>query len=152
MATKQDLLRQFDENYNRFYEAVNEVNEKDFAEKWPNSDWGVREMVAHHTGWLGKLAGDLDRGDGVQSRETSNEMMDVIFADHVRGMRKQEVLSELKQSAKSYHNAVQRIPDDRIESDGDLEATMTHNGVDRFQDHIDQITAWRRAGVTRSAA
>lgn len=153
MSKKETLMRELESAYNEFYETIKDVSPEDFLVKWQDGRWGLREIAAHHAGWLGKFAGDMERmarGEQLANEDVDVEAMDETFAEHTKGKVKDEVLFELQQAVNAFLDAAEKIPDDLYEEDGGLEPMFQAAGITHFRQHLAEIQQWRDAG--RSAA
>jgi hypothetical protein len=148
--SRQELIDELDRAYGEFMAAVDDLEERSFENKWLDGRWGVREIVAHITGWHGKLASGLERmargerpspeGEDWNDTQPYNE----TFAQHAKGKVKEEVLSELASAVEAFKSAAQRAPDETFE-EGRTGYRMFHGaGIDHFREHLRTVQEWRQ--------
>jgi hypothetical protein len=158
VSSKQQLLNDLYEAYREFLSTVDGLGEIEFETKWVDGRWGVREIVAHHTGWLGQLGGGLERmgrgerptPDGVDWTEV--DRWNAIFAEHARGKRQGEVLSELEHALRVFKEAAQKLPEERF-GDGKTASRMVDlAGISHFKESAEMVRRWRRGEVAKVQA
>lgn len=150
MSTKQQLLQELDAAYNDFLSTFADLDEHEFDTKWLDSKWGVREIVAHITGWLGQLGGGLERmsrgekptPEGVNWTDT--QPWNEIFAQHVMGKRKEQVLDELERALNAFKDAAARVPDDRFGEGKTANRMFDGAGIEHMREHAAMIREWRQ--------
>lgn len=150
MSTKQQLIRELDEAYRDFLSTLEGLDEHTFDRKWLDGRWGVREIVAHITGWHGQMGGGLERmargerptPEGVDW--TKVDEWNETFANHVMGKRKEQVLDELEHSVNAFKEAAAKVPDDRFGEGKTANRMFDLAGIAHFREHAEMIRAWRR--------
>ena len=158
MSSKQQLMNDLDEAYQEFRSAVEGLGEVDFDKKWLDGRWGVREIVAHHTGWLGQLGGGLERmGRGEKPMPEGVDWMDVerwneTFAHHAMGKRRHEVLYELEQALQAFKEAAAGLPEERFGEGKTASRMFDGAGVAHFRESADMVRRWRQAEATKVQA
>src|SRR5512144_3136253 len=116
MSTREELIQQLDAAYQDFRSVVSGLNERQFDNKWLDGRWGVREITAHITGWLGQLASGLERmsrgekpaPEGVDW--SAPDPWNARFADHARGKKHEQILHELEHALASFKAAASKLP------------------------------------------
>lgn len=155
MALKEQLLSELDTLWNEFRSLLVDLDELKFEKKWLDGRWGVRELAAYHTGWLGQFAGALERMiKGERSALAPGDWADVqrlsdTFAEHARGKQKGQVLQEMKRAYSDFKEAAERLPEEQF-TEGQIARQMFDRaGIADLKDHIDMIRSWReREGIT----
>lgn len=150
MPGKQQLIDDLDTAYSEFRSAIEGLDERQFERKWLDGNWGVREIVAHHTGWLGQFSGGLERmargerpsPEGVDW--TDEQHWNETFAEHAKGKRQDEVLAELESALESFKAAAERVPDERFGGGRTADMMFDNAGISHFKEHAEMIREWRR--------
>jgi hypothetical protein len=153
MHTKRDLVRQLDEAHREFRSLVDGLDERTFDTKWLDGRWAVREVVAHLTGWHGKLASGLERmargerpvpeGEDWSDTQPFND----TFAEHAKGKRHDQVLAELDAAVESFKRAAEHLPDDRFGEGKTANRMFDGAGIGHFREHGAVIREWLRAAT-----
>jgi hypothetical protein len=60
MGAKQELLEKAEQEFDRFKAAIKDLDEAQMGQVWLGS-WGVREILAHVTGWHREMIPALER-------------------------------------------------------------------------------------------
>lgn len=158
MSTKQQLLNDLDEAYREFRSAVEGLSEIEFERKWIDGRWGVREVVAHHTGWLGQLGGGLERmSRGEKPMPEGVDWMDVqgwndTFAHHAMGKRRHAVLYELEQALQAFKQAADGVPEERFAEGKTASRMFDLAGISHFRESADMVRRWREAETVKLEA
>lgn len=149
MVSKRELMDQLNATYQQFRSTFEDLNEHEFDVKWLDRRWGVREIVAHHVGWLGQFAGGLERmSRGERPSPPGVDWTDVqhwndIFAEHAMGKHKHEILNELEHALDAFREAAARVPDDRFGEGKTANKMSDRAGISHFREHTAMIRAWR---------
>ena len=147
---KEELLSRAAEEYRAFHEAIDGLNEERLTEVWLG-DWGIREIVAHMTGWHRELIPALERltrGERPIPPDVSYEDVDAWnakFAAAKRGARVTDVLLEFDQSHEEFLTAADRVPEERYQPERTAYRIVEMNSAHHYKEHGDQIRAWRAA-------
>ena len=149
MPSKQELIDQLDTAYRKFRSTLEGLDEHEFDVKWLDRRWGVREIVAHHVGWLGQFAGGLERmSRGERPSLPGTDWTDIqrwndTFAEHTMGKHKEEVLNELENALYAFKEAAARVSDDRFGEGKTANKMFDRAGISHFREHTTMIRAWR---------
>lgn len=152
LATKERLITDLDAAYQRFVEEIADLDERSFERKWLDGRWGVREIAAHHTGWLGQLAGGLERmSRGERPAEegagwTDTDAWNERFAERAKGKRKEQVIEELRAALESFKEAARKLPDERFEEGKTAEKMFEAAGISHFDESAQMVREWRAEG------
>jgi CBS domain-containing protein len=156
-STKQELIQQLDRAYREFRSTVEDLDERAFETKWLDDRWGVREIVAHITGWHGTLSKGLERlargekavpeGENWSDTDPAND----TFADHAKGKTKDQVLHELDAAVQSFKDAAGRVPDHRFGEGKTANQIFDGAGIEHFAEHTKMIRSWREYNNSNSA-
>ena len=149
MSSKQQLMDQLDIAYQEFRSTFEDLDNHEFDVKWLDGRWGVREIVAHHVGWLGQFAGGLERmSRGERPSLPGVDWTDIqhwndTFAEHTMGKHKDEVLNELRDALDAFKEAAARVPEDRFGEGKTANKMFDRAGISHFKEHTAMIRAWR---------
>lgn len=158
MSSKQRLLNDLDEAYREFLSAVEGLDEIEFETKWLDGQWGVREIVAHHTGWLGQLGGGLERmGRGERPTPEGVDWTDVqhwndTFARHAMGKRRHEVLFELEQALQTFKEAGAKLPEERFGEGKTASRMFDLAGISHLRESAAMVRRWRQGQTAKMKA
>jgi len=150
-----ELVERLDAAYQEFRAALEGLDEVQFETKWLDDRWGVREIAAHHAGWLGQLGGGLERmSRGEKPAPGGVDWTDVqhwndIFAHHAMGKRQAEVLKELEHALHAFEEAAARLSDDRFGEGKTANKMFDLAGISHFKEHAAMIRAWRESQVLK---
>lgn len=155
MSTKEQLINELDEAHHEFRAAVEDLDEHTFETKWQDGRWGVREIVAHITGWHGKLASALERMARGEKPVPEGEdwskpdEYNAVFAEHVKGKQQDEVMAELEHAVRSFKEAAMKVPDERYGEGKTANKLFDGAGIGHFREHAEAIRAWRAQPAMR---
>ena len=154
MLLKEDLLKELDSSYTNFLSSVATVDEPEFFTKWLDGRWGVREIVAHHTGWLGQFAGGLNRVSRGQKLRPADRVdwheidtWNETFTEHAKGKGKDQVMNELEQAKASFEEAMIALPEGQI-AEETLKKITNSAGTRHFREHVVFIRQWTQQRST----
>ena len=148
MPSKQEELRWHDEAYRDFRSLVGEVDPEEFEERWLDGRWGVREIVAHLTGWHRELGGGLERmsrgerpaPEGVNWGDFQH--WNDIFAAGAQGRGKAEILQELDREVARFRRLGEQLPEERFGPDKTASRMFDLAGTGHFRTHAAMIRDW----------
>ncbi|MDO8615038.1 MAG: ClbS/DfsB family four-helix bundle protein [Dehalococcoidia bacterium] len=149
MSSRDDLIKEFDAAFQDFRSVLSGLTEHDFDTKWLDKRWGVREIAAHFTGWLGQMAGGLERmGRGEKPALEGVDWTDVqrwndTFAEHVKGKRVTQVLDELEHATNAFKQAAIRLPDERYGEGKTAYRMFQAVGSPHLREHTEMVRTWR---------
>ena len=155
MSTRDELVDRLYQAYAEFRSTLDGLDEVEFETKWLDGRWGVREIAAHHAGWLGQLGGGLERmSRGEKPAPEGVDWTDVqhwndIFAHHAMGKRQSEVLSELAHALDAFKEAAVKVPEERYGEGKTANKMFDLAGISHFKEHAAMIRAWRESRVLR---
>jgi hypothetical protein len=148
MGAKQELLQRAEQEYDGLKGAIKGLDDAEMREVWLGT-WGVREIVAHITGWhretnpaLERLArgepahaeGAYDDSDGWNAR----------FVAARQRLTCATLLDDLDRSHRDLVRAASTLPDEEY-ADGKTAPGLV-DGVagGHYQEHAAQIREWRQ--------
>lgn len=149
LGRKEQLIGELNAAYGRFVNTIADLDERTFEEKWLDGRWGAREIVAHHTGWLGQLAGGMERmargekptEDGVDWNNT--QYWNDLFAERAKGKQKQGILDELSHALDSFKAAAEKLPEERFEEGKTVDKMFDGAGIGHFKESAEMVQEWR---------
>jgi hypothetical protein len=148
MSLKEDLVVRAAEGYRRFFEALEGLNEADLDEVWLGT-WSIKDIVAHIVGWQREMIPALERlarGERPIPDGASYGAVDDWNARFVAARRQAEVtdvLLQLDRSHQDFMRAATAVPESRFEPGRSAPRIVDLNTVYHYQEHGDQIRAWR---------
>ena len=154
MHSREDLLRDLDAAYQEFHATLEGLDEHEFDTKWLDGRWGVREITAHISGWLGQMGGGLERmARGERPTPEGVDFTDVqkwndTFANHAKGKRHAQVLDELEHALQAFTQAARNLPEDRFGEGKTANRMFEAVGAPHLLLHAEMVREWRqRAGI-----
>jgi Protein of unknown function (DUF1706) len=153
MSLKDDLLREADDDLGALKRAL--VGLDDAAMRRPClGAWGVREILAHITGWQREMIPVLERiargekpiADGVSYEDLDGWNARLVAAR--RGLTVEGLRAALDVSHRDFLAAAREVPEARFGPDKTATRVVDLNGPHHYREHAAQILAWRRrAGI-----
>jgi hypothetical protein len=147
MGAKQDLLRRADEEFDGLKAAIKGLDDAGMREVWLGT-WGVREIVAHITGWHREMIPAIERlgrGEAAHADGAYDDYdaWNARFVTARRELTPAALVDELDRSHRDLVRAVSRLPDEDFG-----EGTVAPGLVDgvaggHYQEHAAQIRQWR---------
>jgi hypothetical protein len=154
MAMRDELIQRLDAAYQDYRSTIEDLHESQFDKKWLDGRWGAREITAHITGWLGTLAGGLERMSRGERPAPEGEDWTVpdpynaTFAEHAKGKKHDQILHELANGMESFKKAAIKVPEDRYGEGKTANRIFDGAGIEHFKEHADVIREWRsREGI-----
>jgi hypothetical protein len=150
MSEKNTLLKEADEEFASLRGAVAGLDEAQMREVWCGV-WGVREILAHMSGWhreLGPALERLARGerpipDGVSYEDV--DAWNARFAEAKRSWATADIAKELEASHADFMRAAQAVPEDRFVPGKTAYKIVDLNSRHHYQIHGQEIAAWRKS-------
>jgi hypothetical protein len=153
MSLKDELLRQAEDDFGALRRALVGLDDEAMRRPW-SGPWGVREILAHLTGWHREMIPVLERvarGEKPIPDGLSYADVDAWNARHVgsrRGLTVEGVRAELEASHRDFLAAARAAPDARFGPDKTATRIVDLNGPLHYREHAAEIRAWRRrAGI-----
>jgi hypothetical protein len=144
---KVELLSMHEGAFRVFTEAIRGLDERAFERKWLDGKWGIREIVAHITGWHGQFASGLERlarGEPLNrpgAEWAGLQDLNDTFAEHAKGKLRDEILFELERAVHHFREAAYKLPEEAFE-DGRVANELVHRaGIRHFNEHLAMIEA-----------
>src|SRR5262245_26688857 len=149
MSLKDDLMRQADDDFGALKRALAGLSDE--AMQQPVSGaWGVREILAHLTGWQREMIPLLERvarGERPVPEGVSYTDVDAWNARHVatrRGLTLAGIRAQLDASHHDFLAAARAVPEARFAPDKTATRVFDLNGPHHYREHTAEVVAWRR--------
>lgn len=148
MTPKQQLLNEAAREYKAFHDAIKGLNEEQMTEVWLGT-WGVKEIVAHMSGWhreMGPALERLARGEKPIPPGVSYDDVDTWnakFAAAARDLEVADVLLEFDRSHEYFMHAADQVPEERFQPGKTAWKIVDGNSAHHYREHAEQVRAWR---------
>ena len=150
MTPRDDLLNQAAREYNNFAAAIHGLNEDHLTEVWLGT-WGIREIVAHMSGWhreMGPVLERLAHGERPRAEGVSYDDVDAWNARFVSDKKDwplDEILLELDRSHEYFMHMAAKVPADRVLPGKTAYRIIDQSSAHHYREHGEQIRAWRES-------
>ena len=146
--SRDQLIVQLNDSFQDLLSAVQDLNDDQMTRVW-FGDWGVREILAHVSGWHREMASAFERiargerpvPEGVDYSDA--DAWNAKFAASAAGRTAREALEDLKGSKGSFVAAALKVPEDRFEEGRAAYRILFTTGIDHYKEHLPQIREWR---------
>ena len=148
MSEKATLLSEAEMELARFKRAVSGLSEAQMQEVWCGV-WGVRDIVAHISGWhreLGPALERLARGEKPVPDGLSYEDVDgwnARFAAAKKSWATADILRELDASHAYFMKSAGAVAEERFVPGKTAYKLVDLNSRHHYQVHAQEIAAWR---------
>ncbi|OGK83386.1 MAG: hypothetical protein A2X52_05950 [Candidatus Rokubacteria bacterium GWC2_70_16] len=148
MSEKAKLIAEAEQEFAAFQRALAGLTEAQVREVWCGT-WGVREIVAHISGWhreLGSALERLSRGEKPIPEGVSYDDVDAWnarFAAAKTSWATEALLAELDASHADFLRVARGVPEDRLLPGKTAYKIVDLNSRHHYQVHRDDILAWR---------
>jgi hypothetical protein len=149
MGAKQDLLQRAEQEYDGLKAATKGLDDAAMRQVWLGT-WGVREIVAHITGWHREIIPAIERlgrGEAAHADGAYDDFdaWNARFVAARQGLTSAALLDELDRSHRDLIRAASHLPDEAF-ADGKTAGGLV-DGVagGHYQEHAAQIRQWRQA-------
>jgi hypothetical protein len=147
MGAKQELLQQAEQEYDGLKAAIKGLDEPQMIEVWLGT-WGVREILAHATGWHREMIPALERlergaapyPDGAYDDFDS---WNARFVEARKGQAFADILRELDASHREVMSAASRLPDEQFGEGKPASGLVDGITASHYREHAEQIRQWR---------
>ena len=146
MGAKQALLEQAEHEYEGLRTAVAGLDEAQMRQVWLGS-WGVREILAHITGWHREVIPGLERlGRGGEGPPEYDDFdgWNARFVAAFGGWASADILRELEASHREMVSTVSRLPDEYLVEGKAVSGLVDGVAGAHYREHAEQIREWRR--------
>jgi hypothetical protein len=148
MGAREDLLRRAEQEYDGLRASIDGLDEAEMRRVWLGT-WGVRDILAHITGWHRETIPALERlgRDEAPYADGAYDDADAWNARFVaarQGLTGSELVRQLDQSHRDLLRAAAGLGDAHF-----AEGTVAPGLVDgvaggHYREHAEQIRQWRR--------
>jgi hypothetical protein len=148
MGAKQDLLRRAEEEYDGLRAAIKGLDDVRLREVWLGT-WGVREIVAHITGWHRETIPALERlGRGEPAHADGAyddaDAWNARFVADRRGLPYAVLLEELERSHRDLVGTAAKLPDEDFAEGRPAPGLIDGVAGGHYREHAEQIRLWRQ--------
>jgi hypothetical protein len=148
MGAKQDLLRRAEEEFDGLKAAIKGLDDAEMRRVWLGT-WGVREIVAHITGWHRELIPAIERVGRGEAAHADGAYDDADawnarFVAASRGLTPAALLDELDRSHRELVRVASRLPDEEFVEGKTAPGLVDGVAGGHYQEHAAQIREWRQ--------
>jgi Protein of unknown function (DUF1706) len=149
MSDKATLLREANEAFSELRRAIDGLSEADMREIWFGT-WGVREILAHISGWHEAMTPALRR---IASGEApyppgaydDADAWNARFVEEQRGVKALDLLARVDATHRAFLAAADAVPAPHFEPGGAARDLFDGTAPAHYREHAAQIQAWREA-------
>jgi hypothetical protein len=148
MGAKQDLLQRAEEEYEGLRAAIKGLDDAEMRQVWLGT-WGVREIVAHITGWHREIIPALERlrrGEASHADGAYDDFdtWNARFVDARQGLTPAALVDDLDRSHRDLVRAASSLPDEDFAEGGATSGLVDGVAGGHYQEHAEQIRRWRQ--------
>ena len=148
MGAKQALLEKAEQEYDGLKAAIKGLDEAHMSQVWLGT-WGVREILAHVTGWHREMIPALDRvgrGEAPYPDGAYDDFNDwnARFVEARRGRTSTDLLREVEASHREFLDAASRLSEDHFGEGQPASGLVDGVTGGHYHEHAEQIREWRR--------
>jgi hypothetical protein len=148
MGAKQELLEKAEQEYDGLKAAIKGLDEAQMSEVWLGS-WGVREILAHVTGWHREMIPALERlgrGEAPYPDGAYDDFNDwnARFVEARKGRPSADLLREVDASHRELLSAASRLPDEHFGEGKPASGLVDGVAAGHYREHAEQIRQWRQ--------
>ena len=148
MGAKQELLQQAEQEYDGLKAAIKGLDDVQMSQVWLGS-WGVREIVAHITGWHREMIpalvrvgrGEAPYPDGFYD---ASDSWNARFVEARRERTPADILRELDASHRDLLSAASRLADEQFAQGRAASGLVDGVAAGHYREHAEQIRQWRQ--------
>jgi hypothetical protein len=152
MSDKATLLREADEAFGALRASIDGLSDEAMGRVWLGT-WGVREILAHVSGWHREMIpalGRIERGEPPHPAGAYDDFdaWNARFVAGKAGVKVRDVLAELDASHRDLLAAARAVSEPHFAKGGAARDLVDGIGPGHYREHAGQIAAWRqRDGV-----
>lgn len=148
MGVKQQLLEQAEQEYDALKTAIEGLDEAQMSQVWLGS-WGVREILAHITGWHREMMPALERRGRGEAPYPAGAYDDfdrwnTRFVETRQGRTPADILRELDASHRDLLGAASRLRDEQFAEGESAVGLLDGVATGHYREHAAQIRQWRQ--------
>jgi len=146
MGAKQELLQQAEQEYDGLKAAVKGLDESQMSEVWLGT-WGVREILAHATGWHREMIPALERlgrGEGPYPDGAYDDFdsWNARFVEACQGKPSADILREVDTSHRELLSAAARLSEEHFGEGKSASGLVDAVAAGHYREHAEQIRQW----------
>jgi hypothetical protein len=147
-GAKQELLRQAEQEYDGLKAAIKGLDEAQMSTVWLGS-WGVREIVAHISGWHREMIPALERlhrGEAPYPDGAYDDFdtWNARFVEAYKGQDAADIVRALDASHRELLSAASRLPDEQFAEGKPVLGLVDGVTAGHYREHAEQIRQWRQ--------
>lgn len=148
MGAKQELFEKAEQEYDGFKASIKGLDEAQMSQVWLGS-WGVREILAHMTGWHREMVPALERlGRGEapypDGAYDDFDSWNARFVEVRKGRAAADILREVDASHRELLSAASRLPDEHFGEGQSASGLVDGVAGGHYREHAEQIRQWRQ--------
>jgi hypothetical protein len=148
MGAKQELLEKAEQEYDGLKAAIKGLDEAQMSQVWLGS-WGVREILAHITGWHREMIPALERlGRGEapypDGAYDDFDSWNTRFVEARKGRAAVDILREVDASHRELLSTTSRMPDEHFGEGKPASGLVDGVTVGHYREHAGQIRQYRQ--------
>jgi hypothetical protein len=141
------MLRDADLAFGELRGAIDGLTDEDMRRVWLGT-WGVREILAHATGWHREMIPALERiGRGEapypDGAYDDFDSWNARFVERRKGHAGADILRELDASHREVVSAASRLPDEHFGEGKPASGLVDGITAGHYREHAEQIRQWR---------
>jgi hypothetical protein len=149
MGARQELLEKAEQEYDGLKAAIKGLDEAQMSQVWLGS-WGVREILAHITGWHREMipaVERLGRGEAPYPDGAYDDFdsWNARFVEARKGRPAADLLREVDASHHELLSAASRLPDEHFGEGKPASGLVDGVAAGHYREHAEQIRQWRQA-------
>lgn len=147
-GAKQELLQQAEQEYDGLKAAIEGLDDAQMRTLWLGS-WGVREILAHISGWHREMIPALERLQRGEAPYPDGAYDDfdswnARFVEARKGLGPADTLRALDASHRELLSAASRLPDEHFAQGKPAAGLVDGITAGHYREHAEQIRQWRR--------
>ena len=148
MGAKRELLDKAEQEYDGFKAAIKGLDEAQMSQVWLGR-WGVREILAHMTGWHREMIPALERlgrGEAPYSDGAYDDLdrWNARFVEAREGRAAVDILREVDTSHRDLLSVASRLPEDHFGEGKQASGLVDGVAGGHYREHAEQIRQWRQ--------
>lgn len=148
MGAKQELLEKAEQEYDGLKASIKGLDEGQMSQVWLGS-WGVREILAHVTGWHREMIPALERLGRGEAPYPDGAYHDfngwnARFVEARKGRLSADLLREVDASHQELLSAASRLPDEYFGEGKPASELVDGVAAGHYREHAEQIRQWRQ--------
>jgi hypothetical protein len=145
---KQAAIKKVEDGFGELLATVQGLDERAMAKVF-YGDWGVKDILAHISGWHHQMAQAMERmargerptPEGVDFSDSDG--WNARFASAMKAQSGPTVLADLQQSFATYVRAARAIPDDRFGEGKTVNRLLEGSGYGHYEEHLPALKEYR---------